>query len=198
MITKLSAALCGSVSLLALASPSLAQQAPATPAAPNQLEEIVVTGTHIRDGFTAPTPETVATADRLEATTPTTIPDALNKLPQFAGSAINAGSANGAGSGPPSVLFGNFLSLRSLGPVRTLILMDGRRVPPTTLNGQVDTNTLPEMLTQRVEVVTGGASAVYGSPRRAFSPFGLHFAEARPGRSALQPPIERQSCRFRS
>ncbi|THD70981.1 TonB-dependent receptor [Phenylobacterium sp.] len=165
MTTKLSAALCTSVSLLALSSPALAQQVAAAPAAPaaTQLEEVVVTGTHIRDGFTSPVPETVATADRLEATTPTTIPDALNKLPQFAGSAINAGSANGASSGPPSVLFGNFLSLRSLGPVRTLILLDGRRVPPTTLNGQVDTNTLPEMLTQRVDVVTGGASAVYGS-----------------------------------
>ncbi len=161
MITKLSAALCGGVSFLALASPALAQQAAAT--APSQLEEVVVTGTHIRDGFTAPTPETVATTDRLEATTPSTIPDALNKLPQFAGSAINAGSSNGSGGGPPNVYVGNFLSLRSLGPVRTLILMDGRRVPPTTLNGQVDTNTLPEMLTQRVDVVTGGASAVYGS-----------------------------------
>ncbi|HXA40543.1 MAG TPA: TonB-dependent receptor [Phenylobacterium sp.] len=163
MNIKLSAALCGSASLLALASPALAQQAAAAPPKATQLEEVVVTGTHIRDGFTAPTPETVATADRLEATTPTTIPDALNKLPQFAGSAINAGSSNGTGGGPPSVLVGNFLSLRSLGPVRTLILMDGHRVPPTTLNGQVDTNTLPEMLTQRVDVVTGGASAVYGS-----------------------------------
>src|SRR5437879_2440331 len=162
MITKLSAALCGSASLLALTSPALAQQTPA-PAAPQQLEEVVVTGTHIRDGFTAPTPQTVATADRLEATTPTTIPDALNKLPQFAGSAINAGSANGTGGGPPSIFVGNFLSLRSLGPVRTLILLDGRRVPQTTLNGQVDTNNLPELLTQRGDVVTGGASAVYGS-----------------------------------
>jgi iron complex outermembrane receptor protein len=163
MITKLSAALCASVSLLALASPSLAQQAAATATATTDVQEIVVTGTHIRDGFTSPTPETVATTDRLQATTPTTLPDALNKLPQFAGSATNAGSANGTGGGPPSIFVGNFLSLRSLGPVRTLILLDGRRVPPTTLNGQVDTNTLPEMLTQRVEVVTGGASAVYGS-----------------------------------
>ena len=80
MIAKLSAALCGGVSLLALASPALAQQATAPAAA--QLEEVVVTGTHIRDGFTAPTPVTVATAAQLEATTPSTIPDALNKLPQ--------------------------------------------------------------------------------------------------------------------
>jgi outer membrane receptor protein involved in Fe transport len=161
MIAKLSAALCGGVSLLALASPALAQQATAPAAA--QLEEVVVTGTHIRDGFTAPTPVTVATAAQLEATTPSTIPDALNKLPQFAGSAISAGSSNGTGGGPPSVYVGSFLSLRSLGPVRTLVLLDGRRVPPTTLNGQVDTNTLPEMLIQRVDVVTGGASAIYGS-----------------------------------
>ncbi len=162
MVTKLSAAFFGSASLLALASPALAQQAAAA-ADITQLQEVVITGTHIRDGFTAPTPLTVATADQLAATTPSTIPDALNKLPQFAGSATNAGSSNGTGGGPPSVLVGNFLSLRSLGPVRTLVLMDSRRVPPTTLNGQVDTNTLPEMLVQRVDVVTGGASAVYGS-----------------------------------
>jgi outer membrane receptor protein involved in Fe transport len=161
MITKFSAALCGSASLLALATPVMAQQA-ATPSA-QQLEEVVVTGTRIRDGFSAPTPVTVATAAQLQNTTPSNIPDALNKLPEFAGSATSAGSANGASSGPPSVFSGNYLSLRSLGPVRTLILVDGRRVPPTTLNGQVDTNTLPQMLVQRVDVVTGGASAVYGS-----------------------------------
>jgi outer membrane receptor protein involved in Fe transport len=142
---------------------SAVQAEPTADGTASQVQEIVVTGTHIRDGFTTPTPVTVATTTQLESTTPTTIPEALNKLPQFAGSAINAGSSNGANSGPPSVFVGNFLSLRSLGPVRTLILLDGRRVPPTTLNGQVDTNTLPEMLLQRVDVVTGGASAVYGS-----------------------------------
>src|SRR5258708_5479265 len=117
MITKLSAALCGSVSLLALASPALAQQAtapaPAAAKAPAQLEEVVVTGTHIRDGFTAPTPETVATTDRLEATTPSTIPDALNKFPQFAGSPITPVPGNGAVRAPPGGFVGNFLTLPS-------------------------------------------------------------------------------------
>ena len=58
---------------------------------------------------------------------------------------------------------GNFFDLRGLGPNRTLILEDGRRVPATFFDGTVDTNILPQMLVQRVEVVTGGASAVYGS-----------------------------------
>ncbi|WP_165837181.1 TonB-dependent receptor domain-containing protein [Phenylobacterium hankyongense] len=170
MITKLMTALCGGVSVLALASPALAQQVNAAAdapvsasAAPAELEAVVVTGSRIRNGFAAPTPVTVATVDQLLQTTPSNIPEALNKLPQFAGSTTSVGSGNGAGSGASNIFSGNFLNLRSFGAIRTLILMDGRRVPATTLNGQVDTNTLPQMLVQRVDVVTGGASAVYGS-----------------------------------
>jgi iron complex outermembrane recepter protein len=58
---------------------------------------------------------------------------------------------------------GNFVNLRNLGTVRTLVLLDGRRAPPTTHTGKVDVDVIPEMLVRRVEVVTGGASAVYGS-----------------------------------
>jgi outer membrane receptor for ferrienterochelin and colicin len=58
---------------------------------------------------------------------------------------------------------GNFLNLRNLGAIRTLILEDGHRVPGTFYDTTVDTDMLPQMLIQRVEVVTGGASAVYGS-----------------------------------
>jgi outer membrane receptor protein involved in Fe transport len=90
--------------------------------------------------------------------TPSNIPDALNKLPQFAGSNTQ-GSNNNAGTRTA----GNFLNLRSFGPVRTLILLNGQRVPPTDTNGQVDTSALPQALVERVDVVTGGASAVYGS-----------------------------------
>jgi outer membrane receptor protein involved in Fe transport len=159
------AALFGGGGLLALmmASPALAQTAPPAKAQPSELETVVVTGTRIHNGFAAPTPVTVASAEQLLQTTPSNIPEALNKLPQFAGSTTSAGTGNGTGSGPPTVQGGNYLNLRSFGAIRTLILQDGRRVPPTTLNGQVDTNTLPQMLVKRVDVVTGGASAVYGS-----------------------------------
>ncbi|MDB5461077.1 MAG: TonB-dependent receptor [Caulobacteraceae bacterium] len=162
-----SVALCGGASLLVMAGSAMAQQAPAGApptgaSAPQALETVVVTGSRIiRDGYAAPTPITVVTVEQLQQTTPSNIPEALNKLPQFAGSTTSTGASNTGGV--PNVYGGNFLNLRSFGAIRTLILMDGRRVPPTAVNAQVDTNTLPQMLVQRVDVVTGGASAVYGS-----------------------------------
>ncbi|MDB5461580.1 MAG: TonB-dependent receptor [Caulobacteraceae bacterium] len=155
---KFITALCGGASLLAVAAPAFAQQAP-TPA---QLDTVVVTGSRIvRNGYAAPTPITVAPIEQLQQTTPSSIPDALNKLPQFAFSANSAG--NGSVSGPASIQGGAYLNLRGFGITRTLVLLDGRRVPTTSINNQVDVNTLPQMLVQRVDVVTGGASAVYGS-----------------------------------
>ena len=55
------------------------------------------------------------------------------------------------------------LNLRNFGQQRTLVLLDGMRVPSTNANGSVDMSVLPQMLMSRVDVVTGGASAVYGS-----------------------------------
>ena len=166
MTARFSTALLGGASLLALAGSAFAQQAPTTPAA-DAVQTVVVTGSRIvRYGYTAPTPVTVAPTAELEIATPSSISDGLNKLPEFAGSSTSAGSTNaigGSGGGTPSVFGGNYLDLRDLGAIRTLILVDGQRVPPTSLNGQVDTNTLPQMLVKRVDVVTGGASAVYGS-----------------------------------
>jgi iron complex outermembrane receptor protein len=173
---KLKVTLCGGVCVFAMAAPAMAQHADdgksatggavqTTSTAANRsesetLETVVITGSRIiRDGYNSPTPVTAATIEELEDTTPSSIPDALNKLPQFAGS---AGGAN-AGSGAPTVYGGNYLNLRNFGIIRTLILLDGRRVTPTSQTGQVDVNILPQMLVQRVDVVTGGASAVYGS-----------------------------------
>ena len=164
-MTRYSIALCGGVSLLAVATSAFAQQA--APAAPDTAQTVVITGSRIvRNGYSAPTPVTVATTAELQATTPSNIPDGLNKLPVFAGSSTSAGGTNavgGSGGGVPNLQGGNYMDLRDMGAIRTLILLDGRRVAPTALNGQVDTNTLPEMLVQRVDIVTGGASAVYGS-----------------------------------
>ncbi len=126
------------------------------------LESVVVTGTRIADNEQFSPPVTAITTRELSRLTPSSLPDGLNKLPIFApaqtsNSAVSG--ANGRGFRPN----GNFLDLRGLGPNRTLILEDGLRVPATFFDGTVDTNTLPQMLVQRVEIVTGGASAVYGS-----------------------------------
>ena len=148
-------ALCGGASLLAIAPAAFAQDA--APAVATD-QTVVVTGSRIiRNGYSAPTPVTVATAASLEAVTPSAIPDALNKLPEFAGSTLATSGANG------SAVPGNYLNLRDFGVNRTLILMNGLRMAPTNFNGQVDVNSIPQMLLQRVDVVTGGASAVYGS-----------------------------------
>jgi iron complex outermembrane receptor protein len=167
MTVKFTAALFGGASFLALAFPAFAQDAsttvPAAAAPSSQLEAVVVTGSRIvRNGYAAPTPVTVAPLQEIQQTTPSNIPDALNKLPQFAGSVSQNSIANNQATNS-SATSGNFLNLRSFGVIRTLVLLDGQRVPATNFNGQVDTNTLPQMLVQRVDVVTGGASAVYGS-----------------------------------
>jgi outer membrane receptor protein involved in Fe transport len=162
---KLNFPLSSAVSSLVMVSTGLAAEGVGGPSNTDatDLEEIVVTGSRaIHDRRDAPTPLTIATTEQLQLT-PSSIPDALNKLPQFAGSTTNVGAGNGAGSGRSNIFTGNFINLRSLGAIRTLILLDGRRVAPTALNGQVDTNTLPEMLVKNVDIVTGGVSAVYGS-----------------------------------
>jgi iron complex outermembrane recepter protein len=125
------------------------------------LQEVEVTGTRIvQNGYTSPTPVTVQSASELAEKSPGDIPDALNQLPQFSNSTSPSQSGYTVATSP---LAGDFLNLRNLGPNRTLILLDGVRVPATSADGAVDVDTLPEALVQRVDIVTGGASAVYGS-----------------------------------
>jgi outer membrane receptor protein involved in Fe transport len=148
--------------LLALASVSATAMSAAAFAqtdAQATTETVVVTGSRvITDIATSPTPVTEVTAEQLLTTTPSNVSDALNKLPVFQGSATqrNAGSASGNAGG-------DFLNLRNFGQQRTLVLMDGMRVPASNQAGSVDISTLPQELFQRVDVVTGGGSAVYGS-----------------------------------
>ena len=130
---------------------------PATAAA----EDIVVTGTRVaRAGYSAPTPVTMLSTDSLNAKAPGTLADGLNQLPVFTGSISNA---QDRGSNAGRVRTGNYLNLRSLGPQRVLILQDGLRLPPTGNAGGTDANMIPQLLIERVDVVTGGASAAYGS-----------------------------------
>ena len=134
-----------------------AQQA----AADGQLDEIVVTGSRvISNGNAMPTPVTVVTAEQLNVTRPSTVFEGLLDLPVFAGSTQAVGNPAGAGGSSRTQ---SGLNLRGLGTGRTLVLSDGHRIPPTSQDGVVDAASIPQQLLQRVDVVTGGVSAVYGS-----------------------------------
>ncbi len=125
------------------------------------VEEIVVTGSRVvRDGYSAPTPVSVVSVQDINRDSPTNIADFVNKMPAFANSTSPHNSQTNVGAGGAGV---NNLNLRSLGSNRTLVLLDGNRIAPAALNGAVDTNSFPTGLVSRVDVVTGGASAVYGS-----------------------------------
>ncbi len=147
----------GTVSLFALGLGAQAQAQ--TKATDSGIESVVVTGSRvISDVQNSPTPITEVLSEQLLATTPTNIPNALNKLPVFFGS---SSSQTNAGASANAVA--ETLNLRNFGAQRTLILFDGHRVAPTAAAGTVNVAVLPQMLMQRVDVVTGGASAVYGS-----------------------------------
>jgi outer membrane receptor protein involved in Fe transport len=84
-------------------------------------------------------------------------------LPAFSGSRGSSSNPTTIGSAAGGNGSANSLNLRNLGPTRTLVLMDGKRVPPTLFNGVVDVDIIPQALVERVDIVTGGVSAVYGS-----------------------------------
>ncbi|MXP42459.1 TonB-dependent receptor [Altererythrobacter soli] len=124
-------------------------------------QAIVVTGSRIRSSFDQPTPVTMLDAERLDQRGITNVGDALNELPSF--SPTQSPATAGLTPGPGLNVGGRILDLRGLGAVRTLTLVDGKRFVPSTTQATVDTNMIPSILLSRAEVVTGGASAVYGS-----------------------------------
>ena len=120
----------------------------------NRGDVIVVTGSRLRQtNLSSPTPVTVIDSELLESSGENNIGDFLAELPAFSSdgnSQVNSGA--------------NFLNLRNLGSQRTLTLVDGRRFVSSSPGSQsVDVNSIPSALTERVEVVTGGASAIYGA-----------------------------------
>ncbi|WP_390550977.1 TonB-dependent receptor plug domain-containing protein [Qipengyuania sp. MTN3-11] len=125
-------------------------------------DEIVVTGSRVaRLGFESPAPLTVISQEQIEAESPTNnLFDLVSQLPSVAGSAQLSNSRLNISSGLSGI---NTINLRNLGLERTLVLLDGRRTVASTVQGYVDVNTFPQQLVSRVEVVTGGASAAYGS-----------------------------------
>ena len=156
---SLRSVLLGSITLPALAiasQPVLAQDAAASDA---DDATIYVTGSRIqRDGAEAPTPLTVIGAELLEQRASTNVADTLNELPLFRPLVTPATQQAVGGNVGARVL-----DLRGLGGERTLVLVDGKRFVPSTQRGTVDINLIPTALVSRTEIVTGGASAAYGS-----------------------------------
>jgi iron complex outermembrane receptor protein len=123
-------------------------------------EAIVVTGSRLgRVGYDAPTPVNVIGEERMQDLGISNVAEALNQIPSFR--AITTPASNSFR------VSGNIgarnMDLRGLGVTRTLTLIDGRRFVPSADNGSVDINSIPSILVQRAEVVTGGASAAYGA-----------------------------------
>ncbi len=143
----------GGFAALAFAAPAMAQDAPAS----QDLDDVIVTGSRIpQTNLVTTSPVTQVTGEDIDVAGVTRVEDLISQLPQ-AFAAQNSTVSNGA-SGTATV------SLRNLGSSRTLVLIDGRRMGYGSPNDvAADLNQIPEQLIERVEVLTGGASAVYGS-----------------------------------
>jgi iron complex outermembrane receptor protein len=148
------------------AGPAPAEEEP-TADTGSTISEVTVSGSRIHrtDGFEAPTPVAVMDSSILDQMATTTLADSLTRMPQFSSNLSSSSLSSNVGTGTAGE---NLLNLRGLGANRTLVLLDGKRMIPASLGtggnaGAVDTNVIPSDLIERVEVVTGGASAAYGS-----------------------------------
>jgi outer membrane receptor protein involved in Fe transport len=152
-LTKTRVRLAGGAAILALsAGVAMAQEG---------VEQVVVSSTRLQSaGFDAPTPTTVVSAADLEASAKPNVFDAITQLPALQGS---TGTGYNTGSTTTGLIGLSALGLRGLSPLRTLTLLDSQRVVGGNFNGAVDVSQMPQMLIQRVDVVTGGASASWGS-----------------------------------
>lgn len=147
--------------IMSFSAPALAQtaSAPAQDEGATQVEEIVVTGSRIRrDPANAPTPLIQVTREQLQSTGQSTVIDYLATIPALSNSQVPSDTV---GTGSVGAAYAN---LRSLGIGRTLTLVDGRR-HVSSLGGSltVDIDTIPRLLIDNIEIVTGGASSVYGA-----------------------------------
>jgi outer membrane receptor protein involved in Fe transport len=133
------------------AEPPLVDRLAEDETAASRDEGIVVTASRVRSsGFSAPTPLTVLGAEQIEAVAPTQVQDILALVPSFRTTGQPASATT-------------YADLRGIGAQRTLVLVDGRRHVPTFSDGTVDLGVIPTILIARTEVVTGGASASWGS-----------------------------------
>lgn len=135
---------------------AVAQQPGATAADQRMIEEVVITGSRLRrTDLEAVSPVAIVGEEEFTISGIMNVEQKLAELPQSLPSF--GASSNNPGDGTARV------DLRGLGTARTLVLVNGRRYLPSTQTGVVDLNTIPSSLIENVDVVTGGASAVYGS-----------------------------------
>jgi len=129
-----------------------------------EFEELVVTGSRIsKSELEGPSPMQVLDLAYIAGSGQTSVGQLLREIPSVAGGAQTT-QVNYNGDGT------NQISLRGLGSTRTLVLMNGRRLPPSTtglsatsISSAVDLNTVPVSIVERIEVIKDGASAIYGS-----------------------------------
>jgi outer membrane receptor for ferrienterochelin and colicin len=160
-------------------SVAMAQTAPRDKKEPEVLEEVQVTGTRIlRKDLEANSPILTIGSEVLENRTDFSVESALNELPQFVpgltgfsdinrqqqlGAATNQYNTNQISFSAGNTVGATNVSLRGLGANRNLVLMNGKRLVPVNGSMGVDTSSIPSAAIQRIEVVTGGASSVYGA-----------------------------------
>ena len=138
--------------LLAIAGTSVA-------GAQENVEQVTVTGTLLGNiGFAAPTPVTTVDADQIEKRAAGSVFEFIKDIPSFNSQSGPSANSTGAQSASKANL-----NLRNLGATRTLVLINGERHVPDGLTNVFDTNLIPTSLIQRIDIVTGGASAAYGS-----------------------------------
>jgi iron complex outermembrane receptor protein len=149
---------CGTALLTALSAISPANgQTTAHSDETEALEEVIVTGSRImRKDYSSSSPVVTVPVEQLEEFGAITVEQTLNTMPQFTEGATAGTLSIGGGVGAT-------LNMRALGSTRNLVLMDQRRLPVVNQFGVVDTNIVPMGILNGVEVLTGGASSVYGS-----------------------------------
>lgn len=146
--------------LLGLAGAATAQTSTSASSSQDELEEIVVTGTLLESsGFSTPTPVTVVGQDLIKARAPSDAGEILKEIPS-----LKVSNGPGSTGGGQRTAVGQVsVDFYGLGSFRTLTLIDGQRQAGSTASSNVDISTIPTLMIERVETITGGASAAYGA-----------------------------------
>lgn len=145
-----------SMAFAAIATAASIGTAPTVYGQEQVLEEVIVTGSRIRrPGLNSSSPITSIGLEEIEFAQEVEVEQILRDLPSTI-----PGDGQNVNNGTDGV---STVNLRALGPERNLVLLNGRRMTPANFRGRVDLSTIPTALIERIDVVTGGASAVYGS-----------------------------------
>jgi outer membrane receptor protein involved in Fe transport len=127
-------------------------------------EVVLVTGSRIvRRDLTAASPIMTIDSERLDQSSTISVESVLNQMPQFIPDQTQFNAQGAIQTSPTTALGIGTVNLRGVSSNRTLVLVDGRRAQPATAALVVDLNTIPSAAIQRIETITGGASAVYGA-----------------------------------